>query len=74
MKVGMGRGQIFDPGAPWLKPRPLRVPVDTPSICGPPRLDKNYILNYEISLQDQDCEFIENTVYPYYRINKCING
>ena len=21
--LGMGRGQIFGPGAPWLKPRPV---------------------------------------------------
>ena len=33
----------------------------------------NYDLNNKISSQDQNCEFIENTVISYHNINRCMN-
>ena len=41
---------------------PVAGPVDALSFNVTPSLDINYILNNKISLQDQNCEFIENTV------------
>ena len=62
----MGRARFSAPGPRDSKPAPSRGPVDTPSINATLSLDINYILNNKISLLDQNCEFIENTVIPYH--------
>ena len=69
----MGRGKIVGPGPRDSHPAPSRGPLDTPSINVTPSLDINYILNGKISLQDQNCELIENTVILDHCINRCIN-
>ena len=62
---------IRDGSGPYCRPRGFVI--QTPPVAGPvnalsfnvtPSLDINYILNNKISLQDQNCEFIENTVIP----------
>ena len=69
----MGRGKFSAPGPRDSNPAPSRGPVDTPSINVTPSLDINYILNGKISLQDQNCELIENTAIPNHCIYRCIN-
>ena len=59
-----GSGPNCRPRGPVTQNPPVAGPVDALSFNVTPSLDINYILNNKISSQDQNCEFIENTVIP----------
>ena len=68
-----GLGPNCRPRGPVTQTPPVAGPVNALSFNVTPSLDINYILNDKISLQDQNSEFIENTVIPDHCINRCIN-
>ena len=62
--IGDGSGPNCRPRGPVAQTPAVAGPLDALSFNVTPSLDINYILNDNISSQDQNCEFIENTVIP----------